>query len=136
MLRRRSRGATRFNERGLYDHDRFVEYGAATGIAFVIVTIRFAIVMPTPPDLDAPAQEWASYFAAHDGAVRAAPVLVLAGALFFIWFFAVSALITAWPARPRRSVAPASPIGSAARSGARQTGAAARAREERSGTRP
>ncbi len=67
--------------------DRFVEYGAATGIVFVILTIiGFAIVMPNPPDLDAPAQEWTSYFTAHDGAVRAAAVLVAAGVFFFIWF--------------------------------------------------
>ena len=69
------------------NEDRFVEYGAATGIVFVILTvIGFAIVMPTPPDLDAPAQEWASYFTEHDGAVRAGAVLVTVGAFFFIWF--------------------------------------------------
>jgi hypothetical protein len=69
------------------NEDRYVEYGAATGIVFAILTIiGFAIVMPTPPDLDAPAQDWASYFTAHDGAIRAAAVLITAGVFFFIWF--------------------------------------------------
>ena len=49
--------------------DRYVEYGAATGILFVVLSlIGFAIVIPTPPDLNAPSQEWSSYFLAHHGA--------------------------------------------------------------------
>jgi len=67
--------------------DRYVEYGAATGIAFVILTIiGFAIVIPTPPDLDAPAQEWSSYFLSHHGAVRAGLVIIAASTFFLIWF--------------------------------------------------
>lgn len=67
--------------------DRYVEYGAATGILFVVLSIvGFGIVIPTPPDLNAPAQDWSSYFLAHHDAVRAG-IVVLAVAMFaFIWF--------------------------------------------------
>jgi hypothetical protein len=69
------------------NEDRYVEYGAATGIAFVILSIiGFAIVLPTPPDLNAPAQDWASYFTSHHDAVRASLVILAAGFFFFIWF--------------------------------------------------
>jgi hypothetical protein len=69
------------------NEDRYVEYGAATGIAFVVLTIiGFAIVFPSPPDLDAPAQDWASYFTAHHDGVRASLVILAAGFFFFIWF--------------------------------------------------
>jgi hypothetical protein len=69
------------------DDDRYVEYGAATGIVFVILSIiGFAIVLPTPPDLDAPAQDWANYFTSHHDAVRAGLVILSAGFFFFIWF--------------------------------------------------
>jgi hypothetical protein len=67
--------------------DRYVEYGAATGILFVILSlVGFAIVIPTPPDLNAPSQEWSSYFLAHHDAVRAGIVLVAVGMFAFIWF--------------------------------------------------
>jgi len=67
--------------------DRYVEYGAATGILFVVLSIvGFGIVIPTPPDLNAPAQDWSSYFLSHHDAVRAG-IVVLAVAMFaFIWF--------------------------------------------------
>lgn len=69
------------------DNDRYVEYGAATGILFVVLSvIGFAIVIPTPPDLNAPAQEWSSYFLAHHNAVRAGIVLLAVGMFAFIWF--------------------------------------------------
>jgi hypothetical protein len=69
------------------NEDRYVEYGAATGIVFVLLTIiGFAIVIPTPPDLDAPAQDWASYFTSHHDAVRAGLVVLAVGFFFFIWF--------------------------------------------------
>jgi hypothetical protein len=67
--------------------DRYVEYGAATGIVFVILTIiAFGVVIPTPPDLDAPAQEWSSYFLSHHDAVRAGLVILAVSTFFFIWF--------------------------------------------------
>jgi hypothetical protein len=67
--------------------DRYVEYGAVTGIIFVILTIvGFAIVIPTPPDLNAPAEEWSSYFLSHHDAVRAGLVILAVSTFFFIWF--------------------------------------------------
>jgi hypothetical protein len=67
--------------------DRYVEYGAATGIVFVILTIiGFAAVIPTPPDLNAPAQEWSSYFLGHHSAVRAGLVIIAVSTFFLIWF--------------------------------------------------
>jgi hypothetical protein len=70
------------------NEDRYVEYGAATGIVFVVLTIVGFIVFggTNPPDLNAPAQEWASYFASEDGGVRASIVLLTAAMFFFIWF--------------------------------------------------
>jgi hypothetical protein len=67
--------------------DRYVEYGAATGIIFVVLTlIGFAVVIPTPPDLNAPSQEWASYFLSHHSAVRAGVVVLAVAFFFYIWF--------------------------------------------------
>ena len=67
--------------------DRYVEYGAATGIVFVILTlIGFAAVIPTPPDLNAPSQEWASYFLNHHSAIRAGVVILAVAFFFYIWF--------------------------------------------------
>jgi len=67
--------------------DRYVEYGAATGIVFVVLSIiGFAVVIPAPPDLNAPAQDWSSYFLAHHSAVRAGVVILAVGFFFYIWF--------------------------------------------------
>jgi hypothetical protein len=67
--------------------DRYVEYGAATGILFVVLSlIGFAVVIPTPPDLNAPSQDWASYFLSHHSAVRAGVVVLAVAFFFYIWF--------------------------------------------------
>jgi hypothetical protein len=67
--------------------DRYVEYGAATGIVFVVLSlIGFAAVIPTPPDLNAPSQEWASYFLSHHSAIRAGIVILAVAFFFYIWF--------------------------------------------------
>jgi hypothetical protein len=67
--------------------DRYVEYGAATGILFVILAvIGFAVVIPNPPSLDAPSQEWASYFLGHHSAIRAGVVILSVALFFYIWF--------------------------------------------------
>ena len=67
--------------------DRYVEYGAATGIVFVVLTlIGFAAVIPTPPDLNAPSQDWASYFLSHHSAIRAGVVVLAVAFFFYIWF--------------------------------------------------
>jgi hypothetical protein len=66
--------------------DRYVEYGAATGIVFVVLSLVGFIVFPTPPDLNSPAQDWASYFLGHHDGVRASIVLLAVAMFFFIWF--------------------------------------------------
>lgn len=68
------------------NEDRYVEYGAATGILFVILVVVGFIVIPSPPDLDAPAQSWSSYYLSHHDAVRAGMVLFTIALFFFIWF--------------------------------------------------
>jgi hypothetical protein len=69
------------------NEDRYVEYGAATGIVFVILAvIGFAVVIPSPPDLNASAQEWSTYFLNHHDAVRAGLVIFAVALFFFIWF--------------------------------------------------
>lgn len=68
------------------NEDRYVEYGAATGIAFVVLSLVGFIVFPTPPDLNSPAQDWASYFLGHHDGVRASIVLLAVAMFFFIWF--------------------------------------------------
>jgi hypothetical protein len=69
------------------NEDRYVEYGAATGIVFVILAvIGFGIVIPSPPDLNAPAQDWSTYFLNHHDAVRAGLVVLAVALFFFIWF--------------------------------------------------
>jgi hypothetical protein len=66
--------------------DRYVEYGAATGIVFVLLSIVGFIILPKAPNLDAPSQEWASYFLGHHNGVRASMVLLTIAIFFFIWF--------------------------------------------------
>jgi len=67
------------------NEDRYAKYGAATGIVFVVlVVIGFLIVTPSPPDLDAPVDEWSSYFTDHQDAINtgAAPALKLTPRIF------------------------------------------------------
>ena len=66
--------------------DRYVEYGAATGIMFVVLAIVGFVVIPSPPNLNAPSQDWASYFLSHHDAVRTGIVLFAVGVFAFIWF--------------------------------------------------
>jgi hypothetical protein len=68
------------------NEDRYVEYGAATGVVFVVLSLVGFIVFPTPPDLNSPAQDWASYFLGHHDGVRASIVLLAVAMFFFIWF--------------------------------------------------
>lgn len=75
--------------------DRYAKYGAATGIASVVLmVVGFLIVTPAPPGLDAPAQEWTTYFSEHQDAVNTGVILVTLALLAFIWFLGtlVSAL--------------------------------------------
>jgi hypothetical protein len=67
--------------------DRYAQYGMATGIVFaILIVVGFLIVTPTPPDLDAPVDQWSQYYHDHQGAIRAGLVLVTISLFFFIWF--------------------------------------------------
>jgi hypothetical protein len=69
------------------DNDRYARYGAFAGIVFVVlVVVGFLIVTPTPPDLDAPVDEWSEYYIDNQDAIRAADVIITASLFFFIWF--------------------------------------------------
>lgn len=67
--------------------DRYAKYGAATGIAFVVlVIVGFLIVTPSPPDLDAPVDEWSNYFIDNQDSINTGVVLVSLSVFFFVWF--------------------------------------------------
>lgn len=74
--------------------DRYARYGAATGIAFVVLMVVSFIVMPEPPALDAPVDEWTTYYADEQDAINAALVVASVALLAFVWFLGtlVSAL--------------------------------------------
>ncbi len=74
--------------------DRYARYGAATGIVFVVLlVVAFFIVTPKPPDLDAPADEFALYFDDHQDAINTAVLLGTLALLAFLWF--VGTLVSA-----------------------------------------
>jgi hypothetical protein len=66
--------------------DRYARYGAATGIVFVVLLVVAFIVMTEPPDMNAPADEWALYFADNQDSINTGVVLITLGLLAFIWF--------------------------------------------------
>jgi hypothetical protein len=68
-------------------NDNWAKYGAATGIVFVILlVIGFVVVAPSPPNSDAPANEFASYYSIHQNGIRAALIIVSISLFFYIWF--------------------------------------------------
>ena len=68
-------------------NDRFARYGAATGIlAVVFIIVGFGLYGSDLPDLNAPAEDWASFFTDHQSRIQAAITIVGVGLLFFIWF--------------------------------------------------
>jgi hypothetical protein len=60
--------------------------GAATGAISVLLFIIGFGILPTPPDVDAPALEIHSYYADEQGGIQASMVLLAAALFFFIWF--------------------------------------------------
>lgn len=84
-------------------NDRYAKYGAATGIIFVaLVVIGFLLILPKPPDLDSPAQDWTKYFTDHQSAIRTADIVLSVALLFFIWFIGtVSTTLRAMFGNPR-----------------------------------
>jgi hypothetical protein len=85
------------------NEDRYAKYGAASGIAFVVlVVIGFLVVAPKPPHLDAPVADWSKYYTDHKDAVRAAVVVLSVALFFFIWFLGtLSAALRAAIGSPR-----------------------------------
>jgi hypothetical protein len=85
------------------NEERYAKYGAATGIVFVaLVVIGFLLILPKPPDLDSPAQDWTNYFTNHQSAVRSADVVLSIGLFFFIFFIGtVSTTLRALFGNPR-----------------------------------
>jgi hypothetical protein len=67
--------------------ESYARYGAATGIVFALLTIiGFAIVIPSPPDLDSSAKVIAAYYVDHQDAIRAGLTVAGVGLIFFLWF--------------------------------------------------
>ncbi len=60
--------------------------GAATGAISVLLFIIGFGILPTPPDVDAPAIEIHSYYVDEQGGIQASMVLLAAALFFFIWF--------------------------------------------------
>lgn len=67
--------------------DRYAKYGAATGlIAVILFVVGFIIVAPQPPDVNAPADEVATYFSEEKDGIRAALLIVTTALFFYLWF--------------------------------------------------
>ena len=60
--------------------------GAATGAISVLLFIIGFGILPTPPDVDAPATEIQAYYADHQSGIQAAMVVLTGALFFFIWF--------------------------------------------------
>lgn len=67
-------------------NDKWAKYGAATGVVAVALYVVATLVMPKPPDFDAPSAEVASYFADEQNGVQVAIAFYGAAAGFFLWF--------------------------------------------------
>lgn len=59
---------------------------AATGLIFVLLSLIWVFALPPPPVAGASANEIASYYSAHNGAVQALSYLYLLAVLFSLWF--------------------------------------------------
>jgi hypothetical protein len=69
------------------NEDRYAQYGMATGIVFaILLVVGFLIVIPAPPGLDAPVDQWSQYYHDHQGAIRAGLILITISNFFLIWF--------------------------------------------------
>ena len=60
--------------------------GAATGVISVLLFIIGFGILPTPPDVDAPATEIHAYYTDEQGGIQASMALLTAALFFFIWF--------------------------------------------------
>jgi hypothetical protein len=66
--------------------DSYARYGAATGVAFVILVILGFAITPTPPNADASAAEVLEYVVDHANALHAMQLIYAAAGFMFIWF--------------------------------------------------
>jgi hypothetical protein len=67
-------------------NDRYASYGAASGIAFVVLLLVVLIFFPAPPDFDASPTEVADYYVDDRDAIQVANIILAAALFFFIWF--------------------------------------------------
>lgn len=74
--------------------DKWARYGAASGIAAVILFGIGFFIVPEPPNPDASAGEVASYFAEEDTAIQVGAAFVAASALLLLWFLATLTAVT------------------------------------------
>ncbi|HVA42987.1 MAG TPA: hypothetical protein VNF50_05845 [Acidimicrobiales bacterium] len=61
-------------------------YGAASGLAFVVLFILSVFIVPMPPHLDASTGSVAAYFMSHAKALLLTEVLTAFAAMAFLWF--------------------------------------------------
>jgi hypothetical protein len=68
--------------------DRNARLGAATGFAYVILTVVafVAFIGPDVPKLDDSAADWQAYFTDHQDRIQTGVFLAGIGLLFFLWF--------------------------------------------------
>jgi hypothetical protein len=66
---------------------RYARFGAATGIAWVILIVLGAlVVIPPPPEVNDAPDAWARYFVDHRGAIQFGNALIATGVFFYVWF--------------------------------------------------
>jgi hypothetical protein len=67
-------------------NNRYVRYGAMTGIFGVVLFVLAFAIQPKPPAPDASPSEVLNYFVDHHDAVHVGELLFSAAAFFFLWF--------------------------------------------------
>jgi hypothetical protein len=68
-------------------NDTSERQGAVAGIVFaILIVVGFGILIPKPPDTDASAATFASYYVDHQNAIRAGLTVVGIGIFFYLWF--------------------------------------------------
>lgn len=75
-------------------NDRWAPYGAASGVAAVLLFVVGFLIIPQPPDLDALPIERAAYFGDERTQIHVGSAFFLAAAPFFLWFLATISSLT------------------------------------------
>lgn len=68
------------------NNDKWAKYGALTGLAAVVLYVVGTLVLPKPPDFDAPAAEVSAYFADEQSGIQVATAFYAAAGGLFLWF--------------------------------------------------